>query len=86
MLLALRMHSVVKLRVVRWRQLNTREQIVSDTSVKRDIVRSELGQVDVLQCTKTDLVFLPVKNTTQVTASSQNSLEGTHTEIVVILG
>jgi len=65
---------------------DTREQIVGDTVVKRNIVLGELGQVDIVQSTQADLVLGPIQLSTQVTASSQDSLEGAHTEIIMILG
>ena len=72
--------------IVGRRQLNTGEEIGRDTRVKRDIVRSELGQVDVLKGTKADLILRPVECSSEVTTSSENGLEGSHTEIVMILG
>lgn len=53
-------HMVIEQGVVRnWRH-NTREQITCDTVVKRDIVLSELWKIDVVQRTKTKLIFWPV--------------------------
>ena len=69
-------------------KLNRWEQISSDTNVKWNIVHGELWQIDILQGSKTDLVLSPhchVELSAQVTTSSQDSLQGSHTEIVVIL-
>ena len=37
------------------------EQIACDTVVERDVVLSELWQIDIVQCSKAQLVFRPVE-------------------------
>lgn len=84
--LANSVHLFVKNSVVGCRCHNAREQVVSDTIVKRNIILSKLWQVDIVEGTKTNLVLGPVKLSTQVTASSEDSLKRAHSEVIVILG
>jgi hypothetical protein len=65
---------------------NAGEQIGGDTLVERNIVRGELGQVDIVQGAETDLVLGPVELAEEVTTGGEDGLERAHTEIVMILG
>ncbi len=79
------LHCIQELRIIWFGEFNSGEKITGDTQEERDIIRSEFGDVDVVECTETDLVFRPVKLTSQVTASIQDGFEGSHTEIVMVL-
>jgi len=78
-------HCIKKLAIIRFGKFNSREQITGDTQEERNIIRSELGNIDVVESAETNLALRPVKLTSQVTASIQNSLNSSHTEIVMVL-
>ena len=50
-------HRALQKFIVRRWQFDTREKIIRDTSVKRNVIGSELGQIDILECSQANLVF-----------------------------
>jgi hypothetical protein len=73
--------------IIRLRESNSREQITSDTVIQGNIREGILRNVGVLQSTEADLVFSLhlSENTSQVTTSSQDRLQSTHSKIVMEL-
>ena len=67
-------------------QHDAREQIGSDVLEERDILRQEFSQVDVFDGSEQEfgLVLVDVLPL-EVTSSSQDRLDSTHTKIIMVL-
>jgi len=79
-------NDLVEQRVVRWRQIDTREEIGDDTVEKGHIVRQELGDVDIDNGAQHQHAFLLVGLLQlQVSCCCQYSLDSTHTVIIMVL-
>jgi len=71
--------------VLLWKS-NAWEQITGDTVKEGDIVRCELGAIDIVKRLQANLILWPIRQEPPlVTASSKDGLYSSHTEIVVIL-
>lgn len=80
------MNRIKQMSVLPVGQLHPREEIGSDTLEKRDIVDGELRNIDVHDGNKHQNVFFVVELALGLASSGENSLQTSHTEIVMILG
>jgi hypothetical protein len=80
------LHLGEELGVVLLWKLNTWEQIGGDTPEKRDVVGSELRDVDIVQSFEADQILRPVRQESPlIAASSKNGLHCSHTKVIMEL-
>ena len=85
-LLALSPHSAEKVLIVRFRQLNSGEQITRDVLVQTQIMLEELGVVNVIDSSEhEDLLVHIVVLALKVTSGSEYRLDSSHTVIIMLL-